>query len=446
MVLFTFMRITCIECPIGCGKGDQQLMKNFVVASAFLFLFLAAATISNAQTRARRVGQTEPATSSSPPTSAQSSPPSTPTRREASAPSAAGTREEVSEGDVVRVNTTLVTVPVSVTDRTGRYIADLSKEDFHIFENGVEQEIAYFATVEKPFTVVLMLDTSSSIWSKLGQIRNAAITFVDQLRPEDQVMVVTFARGLTIKCEATTDRKKIRDAIRGTGRGLSTHLYDAMEKVMQKHLNRIQGRKALVLFTDGVDATSSDATYESTVRTAEELDAMIYPILYDTYDPRGDTGPSTPPSSVRLPGILGKIPLPIPTQGGGSTSGGGAGSSRADYDRGERYLRALADLTGGRVYEARKDLSYLLAAFTHIAEELRRQYSLGYYPKQTARAGERRRIKVGVNRPELAVRARDSYIYQPSSVAPGTPIPNAARDAEQRTTAPVLRKKPFVLD
>ena len=411
-------------------------MKNFVVVFAFLFLFLWAATISPAQTRARRVRQTEPAASSSPPTPAQPTPQSTPTR------------EEVAEGDVVRVNTTLVTVPVSVTDRTGRYIADLGKEDFLIFENGAEQEIAYFATVEKPFTVVLMLDTSSSIWSKLGQIRDAAIAFVDQLRPEDQVMVVSFAGGLTIKCEATTDRKKIRSAIRGTGRGLSTHLYDAMDKIMQKHLNRIQGRKALVLFTDGVDATSSDATYESTVRTAEELDAMIYPILYDTYDPRGDTGPSTPPSRGRLPGILRKIPfpLPIPTQGGGGSSGGGAGSSRADYDRGERYLRALADLTGGRVYEARKDLSYLRDAFSHIAEELRRQYSLGYYPKQTARTGERRRIKVRVNRPELAVRARDSYIYQPSSTAPGAAPTNAAKDAEQRTTAPVLRKKPFVVD
>ena len=74
-------------------------------------------------------------------------------------------------------------------------------------------------------------------------------------------MVVSFARGLTIKCDVTGDRKKIRDAIRGTGRGLSTHLYDAMDKLMEEHLVRIPGRKAVVLFTDGVDATSSDSTY-----------------------------------------------------------------------------------------------------------------------------------------------------------------------------------------
>src|SRR5882762_9415588 len=111
-------------------------MKNFVVGSLLLFLFhflfLGVATISTAQTRARRI---EPARSPTPPGSAQPPSQNTPTSREASAPSAAGTREEVAEGDVVRVNTTLVTVPVSVTDRTGRYIADLNKEDFRIFEN-----------------------------------------------------------------------------------------------------------------------------------------------------------------------------------------------------------------------------------------------------------------------------------------------------------------------
>ena len=105
-------------------------------------------------------------------------------------------------------------------------------------------------------------------------------------------MIVSFAGGLTIECEATTDRQKIRKGIEKTGKGLSTHLYDAMDAIMQKHLGRIKGRKAVVLFTDGVDATSKHATYESTLRVAEELDALIYPIRYDTYDPAGDKGGS----------------------------------------------------------------------------------------------------------------------------------------------------------
>ena len=224
-------------------------------------------------------------------------------------------------------------------------------------------------------------------------------------------MVVSFAMGLTIKCQPTTDRQKIHKAIDGTGKGLSTHLYDAMSKLMQKHLNRIDGRKAVVLFTDGVDATSNDATYEGTVHTAQELDALIYPIRYDTYDPAGDTGGglSLPQSGMRLPSILRKIPMP--SIGGGS-SGGGAGSSKADYLLGESYLKDLAESTGGRVFEAGKNLTYLRVAFSQIAEELGRQYTIGYYPKKKDGSGERRQIKVRVNKPDVAVRARGSYVYK----------------------------------
>jgi VWFA-related protein len=398
---------------------------NRTVAAVVLFCLVAVASPEIlSQVRDRRVGKPPPAPAS------EAQPP-------------APTPEEVGEGDVVRVNTTLVTVPVSITDRNGRYIPDLQKDDFHIYEDGVEQQIAYFATTEKPFTVVLMLDTSSSVWSKLGKIRDAAQTFVEQLRPDDQVMVISFARGLTIQCEPTSDRQKIRKAIESTGRGLSTHLYDAMEKLMQKSLSRIKGRKAVVLFTDGVDASSSDATYESTLRTAEELDAIIYTIRYDTYDAAIDNGvSSTPQSGSRLPSILRRIPLPFPTISiGGGGGAAGNGSSRADYDRGERYLRELAALTGGRLYEANKDLRYLRDAFSYIAEELRRQYSLGYYPKQTAQPGQRRLIRVRVNQPELTVRSRDSYIYKPAPDATNT----TAQDQTQTPNgAPVLKKKQFL--
>ncbi|MDQ3816774.1 MAG: VWA domain-containing protein [Acidobacteriota bacterium] len=396
-------------------------MKLTTDALWFLCLFAFAALCAPAQeVRDRRVN-----IPSAPPTS---------DARPAGQPE---TTEDVDENGIVRVDTVLVTVPVSVTDRDGRYVSDLRREDFSLYEDGVEQNIAHFAAVEKPFTVVLMLDTSASTWSKLGQIREAALAFVEQLRPDDQVMIASFARGLTIKCEPTGDREKIREAIRDTGKGLSTHLYDAIAKLMEKHLNKIQGRKAVVLFTDGVDATSDHATYESTVHTAQELDALIYPIYYDTYDPASDTGKApSPPTGSRLPSILRKIPLPVPVSGG--TGSGGAGSSRADYDRGERYLRDLARLTGGRVYEASKDLRYLQACFSQIAEELRHQYSLGYYPRRRAKAGERRRIKVSVERPDLAVRSRDSYIYKPASGA----VTGREQDKAQTPDgSPVLKPK-----
>ena len=408
-----------------------------------LFLGTISAQVATSQTRPRRVDETAP--SPSPSSSPVASPkPETVSVESPRSQQAAIDSRVGQDLDVVRIDTNLVTVPVSVVDRDGRYISDLLKEDFHIVEDGVEQEIAYFGTVEKPFTVVLMIDTSASTWSKLGQIKDAAEVFVEQLRPDDRVMVVSFGMGVKIQCEPTSDPQKIRKAIRAVGRGLSTHLYDAMDNVMKKHLGRIQGRKALVLFTDGVDATSNHATYESTVHMAEELDALIYPILYDTYDPSIDTGGSTvPQSDSRVISILKKIPLPlpIPTIGAGG-GGGGAGSSRADYDRGERYLRELAELTGGRVYEASRDLRYLRDAFSRIADELGRQYSIGYYPKRKGEPGERRQIKVRVNRPDLAVRSRDKYVYKgPANQAPKSAITD---ENKQTQSPPVLQKKPFV--
>lgn len=406
-----------------------------------LSLVTISAQVASSQTRPRRVDGTTPAPS---PSSVELPKPDN-VNDESLRSKPVVSNEGGQDLDVVRIETNLVTVPVSVVDRDGRYISDLQKEDFQIAEDGVEQEIAYFSTVEKPFTVVLMIDTSASTWSKLAEIKDAAVIFVEQLRPDDQIMVVSFGMGVKVQCEPTSDRQRIRKAIGATGKGLGTHLYDAMENVMKKHIGRIQGRKALVLFTDGVDATSNHATYESTVHIAEELDALIFPILYDTYDSSIDTGNTTaPPSNSRVLSILRKIPLPlpIPTIGAGGSSGGGAGSSRADYDRGERYLHELADLTGGRVYEASRDLRYLRDAFSRIADELGRQYSIGYYPKRKGESGERRQIKVRVSRPDVALRVRDKYVYKgPADPASKTAI---TEENKQTQSPPVLQKKPFV--
>jgi VWFA-related protein len=196
-----------------------------------------------------------------------------------------------------------------------------------------------------------------------------------------------------------------------------------MDQMMQKHLPRIQGRKAIVLFTDGVDASSKRSTYQSTLRVAEEVDAIIYPIRYDTYDPSADKGG-------RRSTIFG-----IPIGPSSSTPG----TSRADYAVGERYLQELARLTAGHAYEGGRDLSYLRDAFTHIADELRRQYSLGYYPKQTGQPGERRHVRVRVARADLAVRTRESYVFKGNADAA-----TDATTAKPSSSPPVIQKKPLV--
>lgn len=164
--------------------------------------------------------------------------------------------QSASDIDVVRVSTNLVTVPVSVMDRQGRFIPDLKQEQFHIFEDGIEQPIAYFESAEKPFTVALMLDTSDSARFKLKDIQDAALEFIEQLRPDDRVIVAAFDRNLAVLAEATSDRRVLTTAIRRVKTGGSTGLYNAIDVMINKRLNRIRGRKAIVLFTDGVDTAS----------------------------------------------------------------------------------------------------------------------------------------------------------------------------------------------
>src|ERR1051326_4755746 len=355
--------------------------------------------------------------------------------------------EEYGEGDTLRVDTTLVSLPVSVMDRDGKFIPNLHKEDFRIWENGVEQQVAYFASTEKPFTVALVIDTSGSTRNKLQDIQDAAITFVEQLRPDDKVMVVAFSDKIRVLTEPTNDRFVLRDAIRETEAGSGTRLYDAVDMIINQYFNRIEGRKALVLFTDGVDTTSNRADYDSTVRDAEELDALIYPVEFDTFGDMAGMGGGWPGGGGRRRGgggnnggsgnviddifsiILGGG-ITMGNGGGGGRHGGHSGTSREEYERGDQYLHDLARVTGARLYNAeQQNLDY---AFRSVAEELRRQYSLGYYPKAKPVAGERRGIRVRVDRPELVVRTRESYIFQPNA--------NTSAQTQPQQKPPVLRK------
>src|SRR5690348_11932311 len=132
---------------------------------------------------------------------------------------------ETVEGDTIRFDTALVTVPVAVMDRTGRYVPLLRRDQFRLLENGVEQKIAYFATTDSPFSVVLVIDTSGSTQFRLEDIQKSAMDFVDKLKPNDSVMVMSFDDRIQVQCKATTDREEIYKAIRHTRTGGGTRLY-----------------------------------------------------------------------------------------------------------------------------------------------------------------------------------------------------------------------------
>ncbi|MFN0278600.1 MAG: VWA domain-containing protein [Pyrinomonadaceae bacterium] len=306
----------------------------------------------------------------------------------------------IDDGDVIKVDTQLVTIPVRVMNKNGRFVGGLVKENFRVFEDGVEKEIAMFSNEQQPFTVALVLDMSHSTKFKIAEIQSAAIAFIDQLRPQDKVMVISFDQEVHMLCEATNDRKAIYRAIKSTKIEIGTSLYEAVDLTINARMNRIEGRKAIILFTDGVDTTSMRANSMNNLGDAMELDALIYPIRYDTY---ADVQNMKNKTTVPLPPIL-SPPIPVPTTGQPSSKG----TTPEEYENARRYLEELASRTGGTIHLA-STAGNLADVYTKIASELREFYSLGIYPDDV-KVGKTRKLKVKVDQVGLAVRARDNYV------------------------------------
>ncbi|MEN3328583.1 MAG: Ca-activated chloride channel [Acidobacteriota bacterium] len=196
-------------------------------------------------------------------------------------PSATPPPEPPEDIETLKTETDLVTVPIIATNRDGLYVTDLSHEEFKISEDGVPQEVAFFGKVAAPFHVVLMLDTSSSTKDHLRQIQNAAFTFVQQLQPVDRVKIISFDDKINDLNEFTSDRETLRAAINTTRPGEGTKVYDAFELALNT-LRKIRGRRAIVLFSDGMDWFSDKATFANNVRYLDEEGVVVYPIRYDT--------------------------------------------------------------------------------------------------------------------------------------------------------------------
>ena len=332
------------------------------------------------------------------------------------------------DDDILTINTSLVTLPVRVLDRQGRFVSGLKKQDFSVFEDKAKQEIEYFSNEESPFTVALVLDMSYSSKFKVDEIQQAALTFISQLRPNDKVMVVAFDGEINILSEPTSDRKQLEQAVMRTMIGSGTSLYEAVDFVINRRFNKIAGRKAIVLFTDGVDTTSRRVQDRNNLNDALEFDALIYPIRYDTYEDvraieegrviiKDTSTQTTPPiGGGRIPTGRNESPLPFPLPTGTIGTGSrtvsripGSGTTKEEYIRAEEYLNEMALRTGGRLYEANNP-GTLARAYSQIASELREFYSLGYYPSNEKKEQKIRKIKVKVNREKIAVRTRDSYV------------------------------------
>jgi VWFA-related protein len=301
----------------------------------------------------------------------------------------------------IKVQTTLVSVPVIVSDRAGRYISGLKLADFKLYQDRIEQQISIFDAAEEPLNIALLLDTSRSTSRVLDDIKKDAGNFLKELRPQDRAMVVSFDYDVHLLCALTSDRKSVEQAIKGAsiGERVGTALRDAVAEVIMRQFKRVDGRKAIILLTDGKDH-GSRISEEELFDEATESGSMIYSVYFETGFPRYrfDRGPSPRPRGGW--GRRARFPL--------------VDRSYQRRDRVEmrneearEFLTKLSDVSAGRFYGS--EISDLKKTFKLIAEELRHQYRLGFYPDFSKADGQRHTLRVEVNTPDAVVRARRSY-------------------------------------
>jgi Ca-activated chloride channel family protein len=302
------------------------------------------------------------------------------------------------DDDPIKLEATLVQVPVIVSAPGGRYVADMRREEFALFEDGVKQEIALFGKVEEPFKVALLIDSSGSTFEQLEQIKSAAIAFVENLRDHDRVMVMSFNDSVEVLCDLTSDRGVLRHAIGSIQPGEFTQVYDAVYTAVWERLRDMTGRKAVILFSDGIDTASTEISADDTLDAVVDVeDTIVYAIRYNT---RPFVERKLAERQER-PAINSQSRLQVNWEERLS-------ALDATYASADDYLEDLTELSGGLVERADR-LADLKSAFAKIAEELRYQYMLGYYPTKVEDGGHERRIAVKVLREGVRVRARPGY-------------------------------------
>ncbi len=305
------------------------------------------------------------------------------------------------DDQTIRVAVEMVSLPVVVTTKEGKRITDLKKEDFQVFEDGVQQDIAGFAATDEPVSVALMLDTSGSTEMDLSRIQNEAISFVNELHPDDEVAILSFAGDVQLLKDFSIDRDRNAYGIKETRPGGCTVEYEAVWLALHDVLEPVKERKALVLFTDGVDTCSHKASEKETLDLAKETYATIYTVYFNT---ESDLYRRSVPAVGGLP--VPGIPPVMGPAGPPIYGPGGMGSTHIEYMRGHNYLNKLSEYSGGVVFDGMQDLS---GAFEQVAQELASQYSIGYYSTNTKHDGKFRKVEVKVSRPGLVARTKKGY-------------------------------------
>lgn len=284
----------------------------------------------------------------------------------------------------IKVSTFLLNIPVIASDRDGRYISGLTKDNFTILEDGEKQPIEFFADAEAPMNVAILIDTSLSTRPFLGNIKAAARDFLTVFRPKDQGLIASFDSETKILSDFTSDTKQLKHAIDKAhiAAHSGSRMEDAIYELVTNKFSSIKGRKAIIVLTDGVvGGTISD---EKVLSTLAELDVLVYPILFR----REETD---------LPALyLQKIRLED-----------GEVVTFAEFEKRRRQLfiermNLYATDTGGRLYNNSNNFKKI---FQDIANELKYQYLVGFYPLNLD-DDKSHKVIVAVNRKEIVIRSK----------------------------------------
>ena len=305
--------------------------------------------------------------------------------------------EEASDDETIRVLTEEILVPVSIRDASGAPVSGLGPDRFIVFDNGVRQELTSFNRQRVPANIVLLLDASGSVFSRMRFIREAAKRFLQSLLPEDKVCVMQFADQVELLQDWTAgnNSKPLLKAIEWRYHpGQATVFYDGLYLAAHDQLGHVEGRRIVILLTDGIDtAEHKRASFADALNAIRRSEAAVY-VVSLTESLRADIKKSDR-------GWLGRV--------FGGSDPRAIASANTIINAAEDRLTTLATETGGRIFLPVKEAD-LLPAYESIAEELRSQYVLTFKPKKRAAAGEYRRIKVLVTPGGYEVATRDGYI------------------------------------
>jgi VWFA-related protein len=296
--------------------------------------------------------------------------------------------------EILKIDTREVLLPVTVRDLSGQFVPNLKATDFAIYEDNALQPITSFSLKQLPVHVVLLIDTSSSVTRELEDFKQAALNFAARLAPNDQLSLIKFDDKVELVQDWTTNRNALRRALNRLTTGMFTNFNDALWLAARDQLNRVTGRKAIIVLTDGIDSGRGHKTHEQAMRALLEAETAVYAVSKTELQRRTEQrelesygDPISPANRIRVDGL--KLSL-------------------AALKQSEQWLQKLTEETGGRLFLPNR-FEDLNEVYQQVADELRSQYVIFYTPQNPKRDSSYRTVRVKANCKDCRATSRLGY-------------------------------------